>query len=510
MTEKCQRLPLPCKGPARFAASLVFDRLRVRGAALTLVVAFFLISALAARASGASHTLSEHVEAALTHPKLEKATVGVCVVAAGSGRLLYHRNAMESLIPASNQKLLTAATALAELGPDYRFRTELYVLRPRGPDADVGALYLRGGGDPTLSSPSAGYEAEAQFEEWAGLLTAEGVTRVAGDLIVDDSFFDREFVHPDWPARQLWREYCAPVGALSFHDNCVTVTVKPGARAGGPASVRIWPDVPLMEVKNLCKTSERRHLIWFDRQADSPLLRVGGHVRAGSGGYAGRASVPDPGLFAGQAFARVLQREGIELGGRVRRGVLSDSLRRAEPLAVRSTPLTDVLRVMLEESHNGYAEHVIKTVGAETEGEGSWRAGLARTESLLRSLHFKAGQFKLADGSGISRNNRVTAALICAVLLEVERSGEGELLRELMASPGEGTLARRFQEADYRDRVWAKTGYLHGVGALSGYARTRSGILVAFSVLINGFPGSNSEMKRIEDGVVRAIIDHAE
>jgi D-alanyl-D-alanine carboxypeptidase/D-alanyl-D-alanine-endopeptidase (penicillin-binding protein 4) len=167
---------------------------------------------------------------------------------------------------------------------------------------------------------------------------------------------------------------------------------------------------------------------------------------------------------------------------------------------------------MLQESQNMYAETVVKTIGAEQGGEGSWDAGLRCAAGMLRDLHFKDEEFKLADGGGMSRTNRLPPALLCAVLMDMNRSQYKGVLAELLAAPGEeGTLERRFKDPEYARRIRAKTGYLRGVGALSGYVEAKSGLHVTFSILINDFrdPSGNLGMKDVEDRIACAIVDHA-
>ena len=459
--------------------------------------------------------LSAEINAALADKRLLGATVGVSVAVPASGRVLYSRNGMTKFIVASNQKILTAATALRDLGVDYEFETTLFTsadLRVR--DGTLkGDLLLRGGGDPTIGSRWANEEPFEQLEQWAEVLASAGVQRVSGDLVADDTFLDRQHVHPDWPRTQLHRRYCAPVSALSLKDNCVTIDVKPGANVSDPAVVAAVPDVSFLTVSNRCKTNSSRQAIWFNRRADSLIIEVGGRVRLGSGGYSGEVTVPEPALFAGAVFVDVLRNRGITVEGKVRLVVDSDLVGRSRwrKLASRRVPLADVLKVMLKHSNNMYAEHVVKTVGAERAGEGSWKAGLARTEKMLQRLHFRKEEFELADGSGMSRNNRLLPALICAVLVAMDQSDCGDTFRMLLPAPGtDGTLARRLSGPEYGKKLYAKTGYLRGVGALSGYAETGSGLRVAFSILINDFKGKggNATMKEIEDRIVRALVDH--
>ena len=183
------------------------------------------------------------------------------------------------------------------------------------------------------------------------------------------------------------------------------------------------------------------------------------------------------------------------------------------PLCQRRTPLLPVLRTMLQHSHNHYAEQVIKTVGAELSETGSWPAGIAQAERVLRRMGLDRGQFRLDDGSGLSRRDELSPALIVALLLRMLRGQHGPAFPSLLPAAGEdGTLKNRLSEPPYRGNVRAKTGYLDGVGALSGYARCRTGIRVAFSIMINddASPPGTYSMREKLDGICRAIVDFAE
>jgi len=154
----------------------------------------------------------------------------------------------------------------------------------------------------------------------------------------------------------------------------------------------------------------------------------------------------------------------------------------------------------------------MKTIGAEAQGAGSWEAGAAGAAEILRRIGFSDDEFCLDDGSGLSRENELTPALVTSLLVEMARPPYGSAFAQLLPVAGvDGTLGRRLTEAPYRGNVRAKTGYLSGVGALSGYATTRSGVAVAFSILINDShnpPGTYSMRQKL-DAICRAIIDGA-
>ncbi|MCD6416866.1 MAG: D-alanyl-D-alanine carboxypeptidase/D-alanyl-D-alanine-endopeptidase [Planctomycetes bacterium] len=460
--------------------------------------------------------LEEAIQKVATSEGRDKARIGVHVVALDSGRVIYARNAAEKFIAASTEKLVTACAALDALGPDYYFTTEVYAEGEISDGRLAGDLLIRGGGDPTIGGRYESESASDVFRRWASALRERGIERIEGDVLVADSFFDRAWYHPHWPGRQAWKWSFAPVGALSINDNCVMVRVKPGGSPGRPAEVSLDPPSAPIKLKNLCKTASRRQAIWFDRREGSEGVKVGGYIKAGSSGYSHEVTIPNPPLYAGATLKRALEREGIRVDGKVALVEPGSRPAGASPegrlIIRRRTPLAPVLRTMLKKSHNHYAEQTIKTIGAESSGVGSWPAGLARAGRMLRGLGFRESDFELDDGSGLSRQGRLSPALITGLLRHVRRSDYGrEFLSFLSVAGEDGTLAHRLTEKPYRGNVRGKTGYLSGVGALSGYATTRSGIEVAFSIMINDSenpPGTYS-MRKSADAICRAIVDHA-
>ena len=133
-----------------------------------------------------SVTLKESLDKLLARPELKAARVGVHVVRLADGKELLTHQADQLFVPASNEKLLTTAAALTDLGPDYQFRT---VIGTAGRD-----LVVVGGGDPTISGRFTDGDPTVYFRRWAKVLNDQHVTKIAGDLVVDDSFFDRQLV----------------------------------------------------------------------------------------------------------------------------------------------------------------------------------------------------------------------------------------------------------------------------------------------------------------------------
>lgn len=461
-----------------------------------------LVSATAAQASLQS-TLSAPVEVA----RRSAGAVGVAVIDVTSGEAVYDFNAGQELIPASNTKLVTTAAALVALGPGYQFVTPLLANGEVVDGVLHGDLAVVGGGDPNLSGRFHSGRPLAVFESWIGRLHELGIERVTGGLYLVDGLFGSTYVHPSWPPEQLDNWYEAPVGALSFNDNCVLVQVRPGA-PGGPVEVELDPGVGALVVENRATTgsSSSGMSLAIGRRPGSDVVEIWGTLPADWPAVERWVTVPDPAAYFGAAFGHALATAGIEIAGARRR---LDELPPGDwrRLAELRSDLLTTIEVTNRRSQNFYAESLLKLLGARLCGEGTWEAGVDAVGHALARLGLD-GPLRQADGSGMSRDNRLAPSDFTTLLTAMadHRYG-GEFLRSLpWGGQPETTLEKRFRIAPYRGNIFAKTGYLSGVTALSGYAKARSGRLYAFSILINGASGY-ARGRDLADAIVRTLID---
>ena len=437
-------------------------------------------------------------------------TVGVDIVDLADGNSVYRHEAELPRIIASNTKLLTTAAALDTLGPGYLFETPLWLRGEVVAGALHGDLAVTGGADPNLSGRQYNGDPLAVFRPWAEALAARGIRRVEGRLILVDGLFDAQRIHPDWPRDQLTRWYEAPVGALSFNDNCVLVRVRPHGRANTKSVVEVIPDLPLFTVLNEARTTDaaRQQAVGVSRRLDSNVLRVSGRIYRRSEPVEAWVTVRDPAEYFGAALRMALSRAGITIAGgtEVAEHLGAGAWERVG--ALRSDLLT-ALEVTNKVSQNFFAEILCRLLGARRSGKGSWSAGVEAVEEFLTRVGIAPDSYSLADGSGMSRNNKVAPAQLTKLLVYMfSHPWKQEFLLSL-AHSGERGLRweRRLATAPYRDNVFAKTGTLNGVSSLSGYAKARSGKTYAFSILCNGTRGS-SVAQRSQDAIVRALIDN--
>jgi D-alanyl-D-alanine carboxypeptidase/D-alanyl-D-alanine-endopeptidase (penicillin-binding protein 4) len=466
-----------------------------------------LVGALAASAAGASLPALE-VQVAAARRAVP--ALGVHVVELASGETVFGLEPDRPRILASNTKLITTAAVLDALGPGYLFETRLLL---RGaPEGGVlrGDAAVIGGGDPNLSGRHYDGDPYAVFRGWAAALRARGVARVEGDLYLVRGLFDGQEVHPDWPRDQLSRWYEAPVGALSFNDNCVLVRVHPGHAAGAAARVELVPDLPgFFRVRNSARTtaSAKHHRVVVGRVAEANEIVVSGAVYRGGGPVEAWVAVRQPVEYFGHALRAALGQQGIEVAGRaVEVGTLPPGV--WEQASALRTDLLTALEVTNKRSQNFYAESLFKLLGALRCGDGSWAGGGRAVDEFLERVGIPRGSYTLADGSGMSRNDRFTPRQITRLLGYMFTHPWSREFVLSLAYSGEPGLRweKRLAEGPYRGNVFAKTGTLDGVSTLSGYAKARSGKLYAFSILCNG-TRRNWQAQRHQDAIVRALID---
>ncbi len=429
---------------------------------------------------------------ALDHPGLRGATLGALVVRADDGQVLFERGADRLLVPASNLKILTALAALATFGPTHRFITE--VSAPESLDADgaVRGLAVRGGGDPALTS-----------EDWwrlAADLRRAGLRQVRGDLILDDTYFDQERWNPASEAMSA-RAFEAPVGALAANYGCFAVEIQPRP-AGGP---HITIDPPLFELIDRTKAGTGALAVARESAGGRDRIVVSGSPPSGRDAVTLYRSVSDPVRYAAAVFRMQLAAQGIAVEGQDRIAPVPAGYHVL--LAFDGKPLADIVRSLMKFSNNNIAEMLLKDLGAAQSGSaGTWANGLAAARQHLVALSLSPSGFQTVDGSGLSPANRVTPrTLVDALRIACGSFAFGaEFVSALPIAARDGTLAKRAAAA--ADAVRAKSGLLSAAAALSGYARTRAGDELIFSLLVNDYTRGDAEVMAGIDGFAVALV----
>lgn len=409
--------------------------------------------------------------------------VAVRVVEPGTGRELVARLADQSLRPASNMKLVTSAAALVELGPGGEFETRFDTSADLSGGVLRGDLVVHAGGDP-LFDPGAdgavGHLLRPVVEE----LRRAGVREVAGDLVLDEGTYLRPGPAPGWPpSSQYWQEHCALAAGLTANGSCLTAFVEAGA-PGADAFSEVRPRPSGLERVGKVTTASSRSRLDIAVGATARRATLRGTIPASVRTWSSRFAHPDPvGLF-GETLVAALADGGIRVAGSVRR---ERGRPRGRLLALLRTPIREVLAPINADSNNAVADQLFLMLGERVVGEGSRAGGRRAVESALKRLGVSTDGLEQVDGSGLSRDDRVTARQLTALLdgvLDLD-AGIREAFVDSLAVAGEsGSLERRMRGTVAAGRVHAKTGWIRGTSALSGYVDTTGGRRLAFSILV--------------------------
>lgn len=487
-----QRLRLPHIGLCRLGATVI------------AMLALIIVLGPAATSAAAEMDLPRALEGARLEARLGESRVGYIVTDLQTGDVLASSNEDEPFIPASNMKLLTSGAALAILGPDFLFETELRVVED--------TVIIRGSGDPAFAEAELLKEMGVSVDEfvdvWIDALVKDR-SRPYAEIVIDDRIFDSDAVHPTWPIEQLNRWYCAEIWGFNFHANIVSLYATPARAIGMSPEVQAEPDIPWLDVQNTARTVRKgSNTLWVARPRGSNLLKLRGNIRARTHQPVD-VSLTDMPLLFGRLMAHRLNRRGLGSPS-VRRASADESLPEGQLLSVVRTPMDVILRRCNTNSYNLYAEALIKRLGNEITGlPGSWQTGAAAIRMLVQE-HVgarEAASIVIADGSGMSRDNRLTPSAVAGWLeaMHQDQSLRRSFMESLAAPAGSGTLRRRFRSGLPDHEVRAKSGYLNGVSALSGYVRNPvTGRTLAFSVMVNDIPRDLpfARVKKFQEDVV--------
>jgi D-alanyl-D-alanine carboxypeptidase/D-alanyl-D-alanine-endopeptidase (penicillin-binding protein 4) len=477
-----------------------------------------------APASASTETQPRHtaatIDTLLADPALARAFVAARVESLADGRTIYERNASARVIPASVMKILTAAVAAERLGWDFRFETRLEMAGAIRDGVLHGDLVVVGGGDPSISAQ--GMRAAPLFGEWRDALAAAGIQRVEGRLIGDDNAFDDQTLGAGWAWDYLTFGYAAPSSALSYNENVVVVRVSPGGAVGHPATIELIPHGHELEVTNVVTTSaaDVPASIGFERLPGSSALRVRGTIPLGRATLVLTTTIENPTRYFAEALRLALSERGLVVAGGA--WDIDDLAAPAPPSSERrmvathrSQPLSVLGGYAMKASQNFYGEMLFKAIGAHfaraaaTPEVGSAETGRTAVRQTLTAWGLPIDALSMIDGSGLSRYNYASAALLVGVLKHAwhDERLRGPFVASLPVSGHDGTLQNRMRNSALERRVQAKTGTITNVRSLAGYAETAAGEKLVFAFIANHFTAPTADVDRVMEAVLEELMN---
>lgn len=449
---------------------------------------------------------SQTIDNIFNDPAFSNAHWGVVIQSLSSGEYIYRKNEYKNFMPASNMKLFTTAFALLTLGPEYKYRTTLYIRGKISDEKIKGDLILKGVGDPTISGRFYNDDPTYVFRMWADSLINMGIEKISGNIIADDDAFEEEGLGTGWSWDDETYYYSAPFSAVCFNDNCIDLTISPGKKVGHKANISISPNTKFVTILNdiITVSDDSVTNIDFYRERNTNIIHCFGTIRKSEIKVNESISINNPTKFTAQMIKEVFESKGIKVEGKaldndeIGKEINYDKLK---PLFyIDSPPLREIIKVINKRSHNLYAEQLIRTIGYEKLGFGSFENGFKAVENLMKKMAIDPEQVQFVDGSGLSRLNLFTPMQLSNLLRFMYNSRFFTDFYESLPIAGvDGTIERRMKNTRAQGNVHAKTGFINSVRSLSGYVTSVDGEMFSFVMIANNFLVPISLAENIQD-----------
>lgn len=490
-------------------------------------------------AANAPRTLGElqaRIEQIAHQPSLESGFFPIKIVSLDTGKVIYEEDAHKLVRPASNMKIYTVAAAFDRLTPDFHFVTSVYA-REKVDDGKIkGDLTVYGRGDPSIAARFNGGDYFKGINDLADRIVAAGVKRIKGDLVGDESYFNGAPLGSGWEWDDLTWSYGAQVSALTINDNAIDLTIKPGDKVGAPVVISSGPPATtFMMIANRATTSAKgsKNELQLYRGIGANTLDVAGTVPLGDAGFSGGVAIPDPALAFVMMLREALIKRGVKIDGRVRTvnarsggSIMSDlppnftppaPPRPVEIASLQSPAFSLIAAHTMKPSQNQYTELILRTLGkvspppaATVDNQDNERVGLAVLREFLRAAGVSDSDLVLSDGSGLSRNDMITANATVELLTFMSKHKYFPQFREALPIAGvDGTLRTRMRGTPAEGNVRAKTGSLSSVASLSGYVTTAAGEHLVFSMMLNNYPDASALRRESIDAIAILLASFA-
>lgn len=464
--------------------------------------------------------VTEAMKNVLGSDDFKGASVSMLAVTGDGDTLLCHDSG-RLLIPASNMKLVSTALAMHSLGPDYRYGTGIGYSGTIEDGTLRGDLYIIGGGDPTIGSDNPiATPLDTLFGEWMGMISDTGISHIEGNIVGDGRFFSGMDGHPTWEVCDAGTYYGTGTSGLSFYENVQDFNVSAGEKPGDPVNIEPgYPETPWMEFIYSCTTGKpgTGNSLYFYPDSFYPCGEMRGSFAVDRQPRTEHAANRFPEYTLAWYFWRFLADNGIESEeGPADTGPVfgicampQDSLKIIG--STFSAPLSDIIAETNRKSNNLYAETLMKTLGKEYCGSGCYDSSYVAVRGLLEETGVTGHKTIIRDGSGLSRENLLSADFLCDLLMKMTLSPSFEDFFNSLPRPGGiGTLEYEMQSVPFsiKDRIRMKSGSMGGVRCLSGYIIPETGAredMIIFSLLVNGYTVPLYRIQRALDSIILSL-----
>lgn len=445
--------------------------------------------------------ISSQIDEAIQH-QMPNADIGIIVIDADSGKLLYQKNSYRAFAPASNMKLFIAAAALYQLGPDYQFTTSILV-NPKQLNQNTlnGNLYIKFTGDPSLS-----------IKDLNNLIKKTGIKKINGNVILDNTRYEKPDYAPGLSYDDTFWAFGAPATAIIINQNNVFIKLTPNKTLGKMAKVIPGRYTRFAKFTDHVKTVSNQyadvHCTFNIHTNDNNDIEVSGCWPIQSSSKNFNIALRNPALFAEKLIAAQLKANQINLTGKI---MIREKPKQLKVIAEhKSHSLKILIKTLLKDSNNIYAESLTKTLGYDYFKHGNFQTGTEAIKTiLLKKADINFNQSAIFDGAGGSRYDLIQPVQLSRLLYVIYHSPKSSKLfiSALPNSGLDGTLKNRMRSFDLKKYVQAKTGTMMGISTLSGFLTTKNNHKVIFSIMINHIVGSPRDARYLQNELCNAMIN---
>lgn len=472
-----------------------------------------------------------------TDPLFQNAVVAIKAVDS-KGEVIGEWNPDTPLLTASTMKTITTGTGLALLGKDFRYETKIAYTGRIEDGVLKGDIHVIGGGDPTLGSKdTVAFKIDSIFGVWADAIKATGIQKIAGNIVVDDSYFKREAIPDSWTWGNIGYDYGVASSGLSFYENMQRFKLVPGKKIGDPVQVSIqYPCSDGFLIENNLETAAAKSgdKSSYYAQDISFAGRYNGTIPVDRDSIIVDNAYKFPHLGCGKEFVKFLQSNGVAFSGivvdidslnvfnnRLRDRNICPDTSRIVIVTTYSPELWRIVNVTNRISNNFYAETILKTIGRKITGCGSYDSSLVAIKRYIKDyLNVNTTGYKNSDGSGLSRENYVSPNFFCNYYTSISKNGIfAKFFESLPVCGGPGTLKTVLKNAksDIKLRIHAKSGSLSSVRCYAGYVEEGNSIkkapeekdLIKFAILVNNYDAYTSQVQPKIEGFMKALAEYA-
>ena len=476
----------------------------------TILLAFLAAAAILPATAQNTDYIDFAVRRARMEPDMKHASLAVCVHDITHDSTIYALDANHALLPAALNKIFTTAAGFSRLGSDFRFKTELVysgTIDNRG--VLTGDIVILGHGDPFLGSTRIkGTMPDTLFKAVTQAIRDEGIHRINGHIYADASLFDDEMVHPTWQWNDIGNYYGSGVSGVNYHENSINVRFSAGANPGDPAIITdIYPANMAVKFINEVVTGPADTVsdICFFGGPDSDRRTCRGVLAKGVRDTLIRASLPNPAIVLADQLTQYLRKHGVPVSGEA-----TDQFempKRVQDLTtIQSLYYRDIAKLTNYTTNNMCAEGIFKYLGYFQEGAGNY-ANSARFMNLyFHELGLDPTGIKMVDGSGLSRDNHVTAAFLCQFLAAVAKQPYYEDFSSTLgisSQTGDSRIMRPKVPAG--GKLVLKSGSMTSVKGYAGYFTNSNGNRYCFAIISNNYDCTSDTINLLLKNIIEEI-----